>query len=180
MSLFDPKNSETIGYHFFLEPTGAVQAVLCDAIQQLAVLSGSPVFAPHVTLLARIEGERDVVLEGAQALARECSPLHITLGDIGMEDAYFRALYLHATGTGLERAHLEAARQMGMSGGAPYLPHLSLMYANLDAATKERFLEQILIPTDLSWTADALHVYRTPGSVETWEHIASFPFIGNT
>lgn len=180
MSTFDPKDSETTGYHFFLEPTGAVQAVLSDAIQQLAVLSGGPVCTPHVTLLARIEGERDVVLEGAQALALELSPLHITLGDIGMEDAYFRALYLYAAGTNLSQAHLKATRRVGISDGPPYFPHLSLMYGNLDAATKERFLEQILIPTDLSWTADALHVYRTPGSVETWEHIASFPFTGNT
>ncbi len=179
MNAFDPKSSETTGYHLFLEPEGAVRGILEHAIADCATQGGGPIFTPHATLLARIEKDESFVLTRARSLAEELAPIRITLGEPAMEEAYFRALYIGVSSPSFVHAHARACELFDTQDIQPYVPHVSLFYGNTGEAEKQSLLDSLLLPTELTWSARALHVYHTPGDTTTWKRIESIPLTGS-
>lgn len=169
----DPQSDRTEGYHLFIEPAGGLGEKLQWTINALAQTYGGPSFVPHVTLLARIpDGPEEALLQKAAQLAQSLVPFEISLDEEGMEDAYFRALYLHAGGEAVKEAHAKANEAFGMQDDAPYMPHLSLLYGNYPIERKRAALAALPVPIGTAFPADRLSLWRTPGEVRTWKKIA--------
>ena len=178
--MFDPTSNTTEGYHLFLEPTGDVAAELARIIATLAREYNGPVFVPHITVAARIlagDGEENLAAK-TEILAKECSPFSLTLGDVGMENAFFLALYMQIQKTdALETLHARANELFSLSDVSPYVPHVSLLYGNFSQAEKE------LVPTfsllkGCSFLVDRVYLYRTEGETKDWRKVREFPFSG--
>ncbi len=176
--MIDPKDSKTIGFHLFLEPTGVLRDELLGLIKKLSREFGGPVFSPHVTLLARIlAGNEEEVIAKSQKLADVMKSFSLTLSAPETRDAFFKALYLQIGEVGeMEKWHAKANEVFGMTDESPYTPHLSLLYGNYDVAKKEKVAKTISFPLGLSFVADKLHLYRTEGETEQWEKLEEFPF----
>ena len=175
MDVFDPHSEATMGYHLFFQPQGALTEQLSGIIRQLAKEYDGPVFAPHVTLLARIpDADEDELIEKTKVLATKMQPFSLTIGELRIEDAYFRALYaLLVEQDALRTLHEQASEVFGMEPSSAYRGHLSLLYGNYSVERKERTRGNLQIPTGAPFVATAIHLFKTPSSVETWRKIAS-------
>lgn len=176
--MFDPKRSATTGYHLFIEPKDALREKLQSLIDSFAEEYGSPRFAPHVTLLARIPGNSDQeVIETAKTLAAALAPVQITLGALGMEDAYYRALYIRIQEKDtVTKLYQDAAEAFSMMADDSYLPHLSLLYGNYSLERKQESAQRLPQLQGERFIAESLHVYRTEGEVGKWGEIGVIPF----
>lgn len=173
--MFDPRDSRTIGHHLFLEPTGTLGQELQAAITDLAKRYDGPIFAPHVTLLARIEDEDP--REKVKELASSLTPFTLTLGTLDGEDEYFRAFYIHIEHTdALKAAHQAALATFSMEDARPYMAHLSLFYGNIDNVLRTKLMEGTVYPAGTSWQVDSLSLYETAGNAEAWRKVGEYPF----
>ncbi len=173
--MFDPHSSSTAGYHLFLEPEGVLRQKLSTVIEQLAEEYGGPLFTPHVTLLARIASEEEALLvEKAKLLAEQIAPFSITLGNFGLEDAYFRALYVHAECEEIVRAHKSANQIFGTEDERAYIPHVSLLYGNYPYDRKQKTAQALSLPPGETFLVDRIHLYKTEGEVSEWIHIGEY------
>lgn len=175
----DPHSNSTSGYHLFLEPSGRKREVLQDLIQQLAKKFDGPAFTAHVTLLSgiSIENEEELMQKTAQ-LAADQSSFELSLDGLGMEDRYFRALYLRAReNEALTSLHEEATELFSIQNDEPYIPHLSLLYGNYPEAKKLDALDTIYIPEVISFTVDTISLYKTEGKPKDWVKIQEFPLV---
>lgn len=174
----DPQNNRTEGYHLFLEPAGTLREQLQDTIASLAEEFGGPVFMPHVTVLGPFIPESEsAAIEHAARLANACAPFMLTLGEAGMQDAYFRSVYLEVQESEALTALHEKAREILQAPiGTTYMPHLSLLYGNYPEERKRAALAALGAGEDASFLADRIHLYRTDGAAADWVKVAELAF----
>ncbi len=168
----DSRPEQTSGYHLFLEPEGGLQAWLKQCIEILSELHGGPVFPPHITL-GRASGE-DVV-EQTQALAEGFSPIPLRLGELGGEDSFFRAFYIHIEAPPvLPLFHEKVADVFDTHEPRAYMPHLSLFYGLPTQEVRTEMAKAITYPKGEEFIATRMHLYSTQGRVEEWEKLGEF------
>jgi hypothetical protein len=117
-------------------------------------------------------------------VAAALRPFVIRLGQIDFLDEYYRCLFVRAALTEpLRRARrvaLQTMGEVGAHGHAPlragYMPHLSLLYGNLDRSIKEGLIAELGPRLDLEFKARNLHLHLTHGDPRYWRHVASFAF----
>ncbi|MES2994948.1 MAG: 2'-5' RNA ligase family protein [Patescibacteria group bacterium] len=172
----DPRSDQASGYHLFLEPEGGLQAWLKQCIEIVSELHGGPTFPPHITL-GRASGESDEeVIERTQALADGFSPIPLRLGELGGEDTFFRAFYIHIEAPPiLPLFHQKVADVFDTHEERAYMPHLSLFYGLPTQAMRTEMAKAITYPKGEEFIASRIHVYRTEGRAEEWEKIGEFP-----
>lgn len=171
---FNPQSPETTGYHIFLEPENQLRKKIQNIINNLSEEYSGPVFTPHVTLLARIQGDSDTeVIEKTKLLAQQMKAFSISLAGIDSRPAYFQACFLQLVNEALVVKYHERAKAIfGVIAQNTYMPHMSLFYGNLTKEQSGQIISEVDLSADrLEFKVDALHVYRTPGAVETWEKI---------
>ena len=171
----DSRPEQTSGYHLFLEPEGGLQAWLKQCIEILSELQGGPVFPPHITL-GRASGESDEeVMEQTQTLAEAFSPMPLRLGELGGEDTFFRAFYIHIEAPPiLTIFHERVSDVFATQEPRTYMPHLSLFYGLPTQEMRTEMAKAITYPKGEEFIATRMHLYRTQGRVEEWEKIGEF------
>ncbi len=175
--MIDPASHKTTGYHLFLEPEGKLREEVATIIGSLATEFEGPMFSPHVTLLARIPDEEEVVLiEKTKQLASSLSPFEVVLGTVGMEQGYFRALYMHVESEEIKNVHHKANEIFSMQDEGEYVPHMSLLYGNYPEEQKQNTIASMSAPLGSSFLVDRLHLYKTDGVASGWIEIAEVPF----
>ena len=133
-------------FHLWLVPTGEVSNRLAGVISDLSARYRGPTFDPHLTLLGKLEGEEEPLLDRTKQLARALYPFEVRLKEPGCEPHYFRCLFLpvEPSPTLLE-AH-RRAKQI-FDGTSAFDPHVSLLYGLFPASMKREIINSL--PTDL-------------------------------
>jgi 2'-5' RNA ligase len=176
--MFTPKSKETSGYHIFIEPEKQIKKEIKDIIINIANKYSGPVFNPHITLIARVENftEKEII-EKTKKLAKNIEPFNISLNNIEKGNEYFRSVYINAERTDeIMNSYKKAIDLFGLKYEKEYKPHLSLFYG--DVSDKER--DKIISNIDYNRTSfkvNKLHIYHTPGKVDTWKKVAEIPII---
>lgn len=161
----------------WLMPPPAVRASCQALIARLAQRLGTPVFEPHLTLAGTTLEEAEAVAR-LRALAQQLPPLPIRLGELQSTDAYFRCLYARADLTpALRHAYDTACRRLDQAP-ADFLPHLSLVYGDLDVDTKNRLIAELGGRLDLQFTVERLALYDPAGSPSAWRRVADVALTG--
>lgn len=131
----------TVRIHsLWLMPAPADEALLAGIIRDLSDRFATPLFAPHLTLQGDTE-TTPAMLERAIAAAAEtveafAEPVSVVEGS----DAYFRSFYARfAVSPGL--AKLKQA--LDSKGFASFMPHVSLLYGEVEAAAKAAAISEI-------------------------------------
>lgn len=176
--MFDPRSDKTEGYHLFFEATGVASEVLAKTIGGLAAEYGGPIFAPHVTLLATIpEESEELLMQKARLLADRLLPFTLTLNGFGVEDRYFRALYMKVQNSAeVENYHRAARDIFGGTDEGMYLPHVSLLYGLYDTERKQESIASLQPLSLVSFEVSSLTLWHTPGATDVWKRIGEFPF----
>ncbi len=170
---------QTRRHALWLTPRGPLAEELGRLIADLAGRHGAPVFEPHITLLGGIRGRESERIAQTRALACELKPFEITLTDADYLDEYFRCLFLDAARSeDIMAAHALAKQLLGVSDDLVFRPHLSLLYASLDAQQKEKILDRIARRFERSFLADRVALYCTEGPPPEWYCVKRFPLTG--
>ena len=156
-------------------PVGELFDRLAAIIKKLSLNQPALSFEPHVTLLGRLLGLESERVSKTRVLASLIKPFQIQLDKVDYLDEFFRSLFIRVEPT---QAVLDANRtaQMLFSGrtDAEYLPHLSLMYGDLAAATKEEIIVRIGHEIRGEFEVRAIHLYQTEGEPKDWRQVEQF------
>jgi hypothetical protein len=146
-------------------------------IASLAERLGTSAFEPHVTLLGGLEHREADVTERAQRLASSVGPLSVPVVGVGARDEYFRCLFLELA----QDPALLALRERGclvFERAGAFLPHLSLVYADLAEAPRGRLRAELATAAPPWLRLGSLLVVSTEGEVACWRPLRGFPLSG--
>jgi 2'-5' RNA ligase len=172
--MIDPHSDTTRGYHLFLEPsTGELQTV----IETIGDVSGGPRFVPHVTLLANIpEAPEAELIQKLHILVGDMKAFDVSLGDLEMQDAYYRALYYRIVPeSAIIESHKAANQLFTVIDEQDYLPHLSVVYGNYTQEQKKGFKEHATVTPGTPLLLDRVSLWKTDGGVTSWKRIETAP-----
>ena len=169
------------GVSLWLMPEGEACERLHGVIAGLARRFSTPAFPPHLTLLPGIAGRpEDDLLTASRRLAGALRPPEIRLSAVEGREEPFRCLFARAVrDEPLRAAHAAAARAFGREPDPAFLPHLSLVYGALPAATKRQVAAEVTPLVGGAFAARRLHVWRTDGPVGEWREIGAFDLAGD-
>jgi 2'-5' RNA ligase len=166
-------------FSLWFTPAGATRDVLASLITDLAEQHDGPRFPPHITLLGSLTGDEAEIVRLAGEIAAQTPPLHIDFEGLGMEDVFFRALYLVASKAPALMATNALAHQVFASDRPePFMPHLSLFYGDRSAEAKRAIGETIRARLPASCEVLHLDVYTTEAPVESWRLAHRFVLSG--
>ena len=186
-------------YSLWLEPPPALASTSAGFIGRYAGASGGrcPTFDPHVTLAGGFVGTEAQAREKSGAivasLAAAFGPLRCDAMEVSAGTRFHQCVYLRVVPTEqLANAHALAARAFGLEpgngGGAPYMPHLSLVYGDLTETEREHARKDaaaaLLGDGDTnashaaSFAAAEVSLWRTDVqdlSCESWSRVDRYP-----
>jgi 2'-5' RNA ligase len=163
----------TSSYSIWLMPTGEVRHRLAATILDLSLEYAAPAFEPHVTLAGGIVGPAQEVASRIADLARRIPPFTVRLTEVDFLDEYFRCLFVRVATTHPIMKANKVARAVFSLGKQPaFMPHLSLLYANLPSDVKERSVASLGRRFELEFKASGLHLYLIKSEPAAWRRVA--------
>lgn len=144
---------------------------------------GGPQFEPHVTVVGAVrlteEEARDKFRRGCEGVKKVYS-VNVEKVDIGT--FFYQCVYLllHPTNEVVE-ASARCCSSFGYNSSSPYMPHMSILYADLMDEEKKKAQEKAYILDEsignLSFQISRLALYKTDTedkSLKSWEKIEEY------
>ncbi|KAK9832428.1 hypothetical protein WJX74_009958 [Apatococcus lobatus] len=186
------QGSAVQSYSIWAQPSGVLANRLQTEIDHLAGLTNeAPSFLPHVTVVAGVEGTEQEVLQRATEAAAQIQKYVIGFESVSYGKMYFQCVYMLCEPSRPTLAAAAAARRVfGKDKGDHYMPHLSLLYSDIQVAQRAQIAEalQARLMTGTSTTAnplpeksflvDTLNVWLTPAgdkSLKSWKLVKQIP-----
>ena len=159
---------------------GPVRDQLAATIDRLAAEHHAPRFEPHVTMAGLFHSGEQAAVQALTSLAAGARPFEVRFAAAGYEQAFFRALYLCAEPSPQLTALHEAALAAWALESRPYMPHLSLLYADIAEEHKRAIIGAVgvLLPLTIRLVAAELWADHQAG-VPSWHRLARVPFPGH-
>jgi len=156
-------------FSLWLMPPKDASRHLKRCILHLSKRFASPAFEPHVTLLGRLEGTESELRSKALILASRLTPIVIQSEEVGYLNEYFRCLFVRVVRSrSLIQAYRTAVETFGTDRLLRFMPHLSLVYADLNTDAKLSAIQEIGASFHFRFQARNIHLYSTMGPPEKW------------
>jgi len=170
-----------VRYALWLVPDEASSAQLQSVIDQLAASYSGPTFSPHMTLLGWVRGEEEDLIQKTEALATQLAPLEVKATGFAGAPYYFRCFFAPLESSSeLRKLVGDAAHHFSSNAGMDHLPHISLLYGQIDREEKKKVPEQIGQKVPRRFTMDRIRLIRMSVSVSGWETIAEATLTGSS
>lgn len=136
----------------------------------------APDFEPHITLLGGIGTDETTAVERTDDLVRGCDPFELNFSDVSCSTTTHQCVFLLVTPSAtLLRLRRSAAESFGR-GERLYVPHLSLVYSEMDVDERVRLVRSIdaeSLPDSVR--IDTVEVVDTAGPVSEWRTVSTHP-----
>jgi Cyclic phosphodiesterase-like protein len=167
---------EARGVSLWLTPEGPEAQAVGALLSELSCRFGTPVFGPHVTLMAGLALHPDAVVGRCRELARGLHPIPLRFLSVQRGADYFRALYaLASPDLPILDARQRAEALFPAHPRESFLPHLSLLYGALPGETMRLLAEEVGSASPPSLLLYTLEVVSTEGPVSAWRSLARLP-----
>ena len=124
------------GVSLWLTPEGPEAQAVGAIVSELSCRFGTPVFSPHVTLLAGLALHPEAVVGRCRELARGLHPFSLRFLGVQRGADFFRTLYVLASpDLPILDARQRAESLFPAHPRESFMPHLSLLYGALPAET---------------------------------------------
>ena len=162
---------------WLMPAAGPVRDHLAATIDRLAAEHNAPRFEPHVTMAGMFHSGEEAAAQTLTSLAASARPFEVRFAATGYEQTYFRALYLRAEPAAQLTALHEAARAAWALESRPYMPHLSLLYANIAEEHKRAIIDALGIQLPLTIRIETAELWADhPAGVPSWHRLARVSF----
>lgn len=167
-------------YAIWLVPRGETNNRISKIINELSDTYKSPKFVPHVCLVGGFFGDENNLINNTKILSMKLNTFNVRLTDVSCLDEFFRSVFILVEKTPEFMHAYEAARSVfncygGLYNPENYMPHLSLIYANLGMNEKECIMDKIGRSFNISFKADNLHLFHSNERDKEWTKICEFP-----
>ncbi len=166
-------------FALWLKPESEVYDILKRIIDRLAADFGAPVFEPHITLASGIRMPVDEMVGRLESVAKSADPMTLYLGDTDFRDSFYRSLFVRIAPNDALLALRERSLREFRLDHEPYLPHISLMYKEIDSGKKMQIIERVGKRFDLVFIPDKIHLVRVSGPAETWHELLHVPLVAH-
>ncbi|KAG2492571.1 hypothetical protein HYH03_009232 [Edaphochlamys debaryana] len=119
-------------YSLWAQPKGRMGEQLKAEIAHLAERHGANPFPPHVTVLGDIEKPRAEMEALMEQLAARTKKYRINFTDVTRGSIFYQCVYLLVAKDPGTMAAAQAAREVFGRTTPPYMPHLSLLYSDME------------------------------------------------
>lgn len=158
-------------FAIWLKPENEVYQVLKRIIDSLSAEYDAPRFEPHITVAGNIRSSTESVEKMIKTVAEKSEPMTLYLTETGYRDNLYQSFFIHiAPNDALLALRERCLAKLGLEHN-PYMPHISLLYKEIDSEEKKQIMERIGRRFDLVFIPDKLYLVRTSGSPETWEEV---------
>ncbi len=173
-------NNALFEYSVWLIPSrNSAYAELRNAINKISYKYSTPSFEPHVTLIGRLLVPEALAIEKISAISNMVGQIKVEFDQIDRTDKYFKSLFVRVKKSDAlsiaANITREAFQEKHMS---EYMPHLSLMYANMPSEMKDRIIHdcklQALVDSIDYVAMDKVSLWHTPDDVRRWKMIREF------
>jgi len=155
-------------YSLWFMPKGQIADDLQALIIELSRRYSTPKFQPHVTLIGELALPPAETIDKIKDLAALLKPFTIRMKEVTYLNEYFRCLFIKAARTeALIHAH-STANKVFKQDGSEYMPHLSLVYGDLETDTKQEIIREIDKGINIEFLAKEIYLYNTAGNPEEW------------
>lgn len=164
-------------YSLWIIPPEGIFEKLAAIISRLSKQHATPSFEPHVTLLGDISLPEEKVLSKTSELASLFSPFPLRLTTVGYLSAYFRSLFINVEKTEKIMEVQQKARTLFHRESDPaFFPHLSLMYGDFLAETKEGIISEIGADFHLTFEVSSIHLVLCSSNIvpDNWRKLRPF------
>lgn len=165
-----------VGTSLWLVPGEGARDRLTTLIRDLATRLGTEPFAPHVTLLAGLQGREGETVRKAGEMCRALEPVRLRASRVEGRDEFFRCLTLRVEETlALLTLHAQARISFARAEPSTYEPHVSVVYGYLDPRSRAEVETELRQEVPIAFEAPRLEVWRTEGRPSEWRRLAGFP-----
>ena len=134
----------------------------------------APDFDPHITLLGGIETDEPTVVDRARDLVRGRDPLELEFGDISCSTTTHQCVFLLTAPSVPLLEFRQAATESFGRAAEMYVPHVSLVYGDLnfeDRVRAVRSIDTASLPDSV--LVDTIEVVDTDGPVSDWRTVST-------
>lgn len=137
--------------------------------------SDAPDFKPHVTVLGGIREPRETVEEHTRTLSEGKGRLELAFTTPSCSITNHQCVYLLVNPSVELLALHRSALDLFDANAGMYVPHLSLIYSEMDLSDRIREVQSIEMDSlpNSAWI-DTIEVFDTTGPVPDWERTATY------
>ncbi len=162
-------------FALWLKPDNEVYDVLNRIINSLSREYDAPRFEPHITVAGDISIPLTGLKEAVSEVAAKIEPMTLYLTETDYRDTLYQSLFIHvAPNDALLLLREQCLSELGLEH-KPYMPHISLLYKEIDNDEKKKIVDRVGKRFDLVFIPDKLYLMRTAGEPEDWEEVMSVP-----
>jgi 2'-5' RNA ligase len=178
MEVKDILSGNAQGHSIWLLPAQPEYEFLQNVIIQLSESGATQAFSPHITLLGQLKQNVNWLKPQMHDVFKDVKAFDISLTQVGKFDRYFRSIVLlMAVNPVLEGLHAQAKTHFKAELQDGFMPHLSLLYSNLEGSQKNLLMKDILLRLPLSIKIEAVSLVKTEGGPLQWQEILRLPLI---
>jgi len=148
-------------------------------IDALAARCRGPVFSSHITLIGGLEGTGDDLSRLASGLAAEVPAFDVKLNTLDTGDSFYQCVFLRAEISDAlikarqlaDEVFASCLKEEGRAPRDPFVPHLSLVYGDLDDAQKQDLTAGLEAALATTYKADTISLWQTTGPPSAWRRV---------
>ena len=161
-------------FSIWMIPDGQAFYDLDRLIKNLNERFATPRFQPHVTLIGKLKGQKDELVEKCREVIADVEPFSLYLESISYRNNIYRSLFANVVKTTQLVNLRKRAERVFAVEGEEYHPHLSLMYNFFVSHLKEKIIRDLGYSLNLSFSVDKIHLFFTSGDPTNWYKIGDF------
>ncbi|GAV80560.1 CPDase domain-containing protein [Cephalotus follicularis] len=174
-------------YSVWALPPDDVSGRLRKLMDGLASEFGGPRFEPHVTVVGAISLTPDDALQKFKSACDGLKAYHVIVDRVATGTFFYQCVFLllHPTAEVVE-ASAHCSGHFGYKSTTSYMPHLSLLYADLTEDEKKKAQEKANVLDEsissLSFQISRLALYKTDTedkTLKSWEKVTECSLIPN-
>ena len=132
-------------------------------------------FLPHITLVGGIDKNEDEIASILNSILAKPKPIDITISEVSISTTYFQCVFGRVEPSpALLDLHLNLKEVLNMNDEKIFMPHMSLVYADIDSNEKQKIAQEITLPP-AQFICDTIYLMESMNKdTSTWRKIKEF------
>lgn len=168
-------------FGFWLLPPKQIQAKYQSIIDRYSQRLKTPRFEPHITILDTLKGEKDKIVQLTKKVALDLKSIPVSFSEIAVSTTYFQCVFARVRpNLALFQAHWLLKSRLNHAGKTMYVPHMSLVYGDINISKRFEIAKLIKLPINKFKTNRLCVVGADSLDPKTWLHVAEFELKSTT
>lgn len=162
-------------YSLWLRPTQTQIDEFNKIISELSHRFHTTPFPPHITLLSGLVYELGSLNHLCEEIYDEMHSFDIPMQGIAFSPEYYRNFFIKAEPTStLLALYNKAKLKLKCAENEEYMPHVSLLYGELDIKTKLQLIKDLEDHYTKIFSCKRLDIYNCSGDIVDWFMVKSY------